>query len=108
MLSVYPVDLLHVICERDSTYEVIYFYPSICSLLCFVRGLIAELAVWQSGAGGICRVGYLRKKTSRGRHGPLRPSALTLKGITERPLPQHGLHKNLRDIRESSSELPFT
>ena len=29
---------------------------------------------------------YLHKKTGR-RHGPLSPSALTLKGITEGPLP---------------------
>lgn len=57
-----------------------------------VSGLvIAELAAWPCRAGRIYR-GYLHKKTSRRRHGPLCPSALTLKGITERPLPQHGLH----------------
>lgn len=95
---VYGIDIQ--MCETHCTYKVckwlIYFYSSICSLLCFVRGLIAELAVRQSGAWRICWAGYLRKKTSRGRHGPLRPSALTLKGITERPLPQHRLHQNLK------------
>lgn len=51
------------------------------------------------GRSRICG-GHLRKKTSRGRHGPLRPSGLTLEGITERALPQHGLDQNLQRTRE--------
>lgn len=72
----------------------------------FCRGLIAGLADWC----GAAQEGFadLRKKTSRGRHGPLCPSALTLKGITERPLPQHGLHQNLQSTARALSYISTT